>query len=141
MTKINKITLTILLISFSSCAFSDFFNPVNDVRRFARRREHNPTNDSDNRFENNNFKGNIENKNSSENDEIVFYVDIDNKKQGPFKMTAIKNKINNKEIDKNTLVWTEGMTNWEKAGDVTQLDPIFNAIPPPLPSSSPPALP
>src|SRR5690606_32948988 len=33
----------------------------------------------------------------------------------------------------NTLVWTEGMDEWEKAKDIDELNEIFNKTPPPIP--------
>ena len=73
---------------------------------------------------------------------ISFYIAINNEQQGPFSLDVLKNQIIDKEIDKNTLVWKEGMSGWTKAGDVPVLNSLFKAIPPPLPSPSlPPPLP
>ncbi|MCP4177263.1 MAG: DUF4339 domain-containing protein [bacterium] len=66
-------------------------------------------------------------------EEIEFYVAIEKVQQGPFNMEIIEVKIVNKEIDKNTLVWKEGMQKWTKAGEVSDLDSLFKSSPPPLP--------
>ena len=40
-------------------------------------------------------------------------------------------------ITKDTLVWKQGMANWELAGNVQELAPLFGAVPPPPPSMPP----
>jgi len=57
-----------------------------------------------------------------------FYL-IGEKKYGPFQSNDLKGQIN-----KNTLVWSKGMPEWEKAGNLPELQFIFN----PIESSSPP---
>ena len=37
------------------------------------------------------------------------------------------------EIDRATLVWTEGMPQWRAAGEVEELKVLFASVPPPLP--------
>ncbi len=47
---------------------------------------------------------------------------------GPLKAEELKEK----KINKDTLVWCEGMEDWQKAGDVEELKFLFVATPPPL---------
>jgi len=52
---------------------------------------------------------------------------------GPFTLTQIKEKIRRGEIDLNTLTWREGMSGWEAAGRLSELESLFVSAPPPLP--------
>ena len=56
-----------------------------------------------------------------------YFVENGNK-IGPFSETELKGKIN-----KETLVWCEGMSEWTKASYVKELESIFIATPPPIP--------
>lgn len=38
--------------------------------------------------------------------------------------------VNSKQITKDSLVWTKGMTEWEKAGAINELKNLFNEMPP-----------
>lgn len=61
-----------------------------------------------------------------------WFVAVDGKQTGPFTLDQLKGKIS-KELRRETLVWREGMANWEKAGEVETLKRLFGACPPPLP--------
>jgi membrane protease subunit (stomatin/prohibitin family) len=65
---------------------------------------------------------------------IEFFVLIDNQQNGPFDLNKIKELISNGSINKETLVWKAGMENWDNAGKQTELNNLFNAVPPPPPS-------
>lgn len=43
-------------------------------------------------------------------------------------------------VTRETMIWTEGMTNWDKAGNVTDVQSIFTRIPPPLRTAVPPPI-
>lgn len=57
--------------------------------------------------------------------------------RGPFTFDELKEY----NITTNTKVWCEGMSNWERAGDVEDLSRLFNSIPPPIPEDTPPPIP
>jgi len=59
-----------------------------------------------------------------------YHVAINGASQGPFPMNTIAQYISKGTIDKETLVWTDGMAGWEKAGEV--LANQFPSSPPPL---------
>ncbi|VAW60689.1 Putative virion core protein (lumpy skin disease virus), partial [hydrothermal vent metagenome] len=65
-----------------------------------------------------------------------YFVAIGGEQVGPFFLQAFKQKIMSNEIDRNTLVWTQGMPGWLKADEVDELKPLFASVPPPLPPSS-----
>ena len=65
--------------------------------------------------------------------ETVYFVAVNGKQEGPFSIDDLKDKINKGIFDKETLVWKEGMINWEKAGSTNELLSLFKAVPPPLP--------
>jgi membrane protease subunit (stomatin/prohibitin family) len=62
---------------------------------------------------------------------VQYYVAINNQQTGPYSLAQIQESINRAEITKDTLIWTQGMSNWQKAGEV--LSSFFNQTPPPLP--------
>ena len=63
----------------------------------------------------------------------AFHVAVNGQQTGPFKIDQLKQKIQDGEIKKETLVWTKGMGQWAKAGTVPELTALFNALPPPIP--------
>ena len=58
---------------------------------------------------------------------------VDRVPPGPALKAALKGKIDGGEINRETLVWAQGMTGWAKAGEVPALSGLFAAVPPPLP--------
>lgn len=60
-----------------------------------------------------------------------FYIAADGQQQGPFPIEDLKEK----GIQRDTLVWTDGLADWTKAEDVHLLQDIFKATPPPLPKA------
>ena len=63
--------------------------------------------------------------------DIVWHVAIDNKSQGPFKMEKINDMISSQSLQRDTLVWRKGMSEWGVAGDQPELKNLF-MTPPPL---------
>jgi len=62
---------------------------------------------------------------------LQYFIAIDGKQQGPFSFDAITQMIQLGEINKETLVWTQGMAQWERAETI--LGKHFMQTPPPLP--------
>lgn len=62
-----------------------------------------------------------------------FHAAIGGKQTGPLDMTALREQLNAGALTRETLVWTEGMAGWEKAGECSALAALFKAVPPPLP--------
>lgn len=63
-----------------------------------------------------------------------YYLHDGKEQHGPYNEEELKQKA----IGRDTLVWTEGMEDWKKAGELEDLKAFFAAIPPPLKSVEPP---
>ena len=60
-----------------------------------------------------------------------YYVALNGQQSGPFSLQQIQDSINSGQITQDTLVWTQGMSSWQKASEV--LSNYFSQTPPPLP--------
>ena len=67
-----------------------------------------------------------------------YFVAVNNQPAGPYDATGLRQLISDGRLNRETLVWKEGMANWEAAGRVAELSPLFPSLPPPLPSAPPP---
>lgn len=63
-----------------------------------------------------------------------FFVAINNVQSGPFNQSQLLSLIQNKQLSADTLVWNQGMTGWEKASTISELQNLFSQSPPPLPN-------
>jgi membrane protease subunit (stomatin/prohibitin family) len=64
---------------------------------------------------------------------VQFFIAVNGQQQGPFSMDQIKSGIANGQVNRETLVWKQGMANWAKAGEVAEIQPLFAMAPPPPP--------
>ena len=64
-----------------------------------------------------------------------WYAGIDGKQEGPYDTAALGQKASSGQLTRDTLVWKQGMANWQKASDVEELAGLFGSVPPPLPPS------
>lgn len=62
-----------------------------------------------------------------------WHVAINGKAEGPFAQTQLTDMVRNGQLSKTSLVWKKGMDNWQAAGDIGSLAPLFQNTPPPLP--------
>lgn len=62
----------------------------------------------------------------------LYYVALEGKQAGPFSETEIIRLINEKKVNKETLVWHHGMPVWKHAEDVPEILRIIALSPPPL---------
>jgi membrane protease subunit (stomatin/prohibitin family) len=69
--------------------------------------------------------------------QIKYFMVIDGQQAGPFDLNTLKQKAQSGEFSPDSLVWTEGMTGWEKASTRQDLSGIFGAAPPPIPPPLP----
>lgn len=67
--------------------------------------------------------------------QVAFFAAINGNQAGPFDMNMLQQQLQAGQITRDTLVWKQGMPNWTKAGEVPELQPLFGAVPPPLPPS------
>lgn len=64
-----------------------------------------------------------------------FYAAIDGEQAGPFDEAELRSRIESGQVTRDTLVWSQGMDDWARAGDVEAVAKHFGSTPPPLPSS------
>lgn len=68
-----------------------------------------------------------------------FYALIDNKQYGPYDKIQFKRLVDNDMVNMDTLVWKEGMAQWQAAKDVPDMEEFFpkksSQTPPPPPST------
>lgn len=62
----------------------------------------------------------------------TFHVALNGQSAGPFTTAQLQGYAQNGQLTGETLVWTNGMTNWVQASTVPALQSLFSA-PPPLP--------
>jgi hypothetical protein len=63
----------------------------------------------------------------------TFYVAINGQQQGPFGLDALREKAQQGQIARGTLVWKNGMSSWAALESVPELAPLVANAPPPLP--------
>lgn len=56
---------------------------------------------------------------SSEEDWFVF---VDGKRNGPYKISGIKDSLSSDKITSDTLIWKYGMTGWKRIGEIENLN-------------------
>lgn len=66
----------------------------------------------------------------------AYHVALDGKPGGPFDLDALRAQVADGTLTRATLVWTQGMASWQAAGEVADLQPLFAAVPPPLPGAA-----
>ena len=54
-----------------------------------------------------------------------YYIAVDGAQVGPLDLAALKKRIEDGQMTKQTLVWTSGMANWTPAGNVAALAEFF----------------
>lgn len=62
-----------------------------------------------------------------------YFVLINNQQNGPHSIDSIKLLITQNQINRNTLVWREGMAQWGNITDQDDLKGLFGTLPPPPP--------
>lgn len=62
---------------------------------------------------------------------VAYHVAVNGQAAGPFDMTTLQQMAVSGQLTANSLVWTSGMTQWEKASNVCELKSL---IVPPIPS-------
>lgn len=67
------------------------------------------------------------------NQNVQYYVLINNQQNGPHSIDSIKLLISQGQVNKDTLVWKEGMAEWGNIVKQNDLKLLFGAVPPPPP--------
>ncbi|WP_260258784.1 SPFH domain-containing protein [Vibrio intestinalis] len=64
-----------------------------------------------------------------------YFVAMNGQQTGPFNLDVLKQQASSGQVTRESLVWKQGMAAWEKAGDVVELNTLFQATPPPIPGA------
>jgi membrane protease subunit (stomatin/prohibitin family) len=64
---------------------------------------------------------------------IAVHIAVDGAATGPFGREALEDRIQSGALDRSTMVWMQGMKEWQPAGEVEALQPLFDSTPPPPP--------
>jgi hypothetical protein len=65
--------------------------------------------------------------------DISFFIALQGKQSGPYTMPILTQMVQQGSLQRETLVWKSGMTQWTPAAQVGELVSLFNQVPPPLP--------
>jgi hypothetical protein len=65
--------------------------------------------------------------------ECNYYVGKNGKKAGPFNRNAVFDYIRKGAISRDTLMWKEGMAEWQAAERFPEFQALLSTLPPPLP--------
>lgn len=60
----------------------------------------------------------------------VYHVAVNGQATGPYNIETLRQWAASDQFHANSLVWTKGMENWEKAGNISELKSIFEDKPP-----------
>lgn len=64
----------------------------------------------------------------------IYYISRGGQRLGPFSLDDLRKK----NVTLSTLIWSQGMSGWTKAGEIPQLAPLFAPAPvPPAPAPAP----
>lgn len=64
---------------------------------------------------------------------VSYFVAVNGAQAGPFDMAALQAQLASGAVQRDSLVWKQGMAAWGKAGDQADLAGLFASMPPPLP--------
>ena len=64
---------------------------------------------------------------------VTYHVLVNNVQQGPYDLPTLQQMAQNGTLTRDTYVWKNGMPQWTKAGESTELQSLFSAVPPPPP--------
>ena len=64
---------------------------------------------------------------------VQYHVSVDGQTTGPFTLDELRRKAGDGSLTRQTHVWNEGMSGWQRAGEVGALESVFGAVPPPPP--------
>jgi len=65
--------------------------------------------------------------------ETSYYVAVNGAQTGPFPLSQLSQQAASGQLTKDSMVWKAGMPAWSAAGQVSELESVFGAVPPPLP--------
>ena len=70
--------------------------------------------------------------------QVSYMVGVNGQQAGPFDWNQLQQLVSQGQLTQQTYVWKQGMPNWDFAGNVPELQPLFmNAAPPQMPGMPP----
>ena len=70
--------------------------------------------------------------------QVSYMIGVNGQQAGPFDWNQLQQLVQQGQLTQQTYVWKQGMANWEFAGEVQELQPLFmNAAPPQMPGMPP----
>lgn len=70
--------------------------------------------------------------------QVSYMVGVNGQQAGPFDWNQLQQLVQQGQLTQQTYVWKQGMANWDFAGNVQELQPLFmNAAPPQMPGMPP----
>jgi len=73
---------------------------------------------------------------------VAFSVSVNGQAGGPYDMGALAQMAASGQLSSQSMVWRQGMADWQSAGSVPELAQLFaSAVPPSQPPASPPPMP
>lgn len=64
-----------------------------------------------------------------------YFVAVNRQQTGPYSVPELARQVLSGQLTPSSLVWRQGMTDWTPAGQVAELNTLFNRQPPPIPGS------
>ena len=70
--------------------------------------------------------------------QVSYMIGVNGQQAGPFDWNQLQQLVQQGQLTQQTYVWTHGMAQWQLAGQVQELQPLFmNAAPPQMPGMPP----
>jgi membrane protease subunit (stomatin/prohibitin family) len=66
---------------------------------------------------------------------VSFFVAVNGQQAGPFDMAVLQQMALSGQLNRDSLVWKQGMAAWSAASTVTELSAVFGSVPPPIPTA------
>ena len=66
---------------------------------------------------------------------VAYHLAVNGQPTGPYELSVLKQMAMAGQINSDSLVWKNGMTEWAKAGIVEELKTLFSNVIPPIPPS------
>src|SRR5690606_1805292 len=68
---------------------------------------------------------------------VAYHIAVNGQTTGPFDLNTLRQQAAQGAFTQDSLVWKQGMSGWSRAGDVAELQQVFQAVPPPPPPPAP----